>query len=44
MKKRFLIGLALTGLLTLGACNTMRGLGQDLQKVGEKLEDSAARK
>lgn len=28
-----------TGLLT--ACNTMAGAGQDVQKVGEKVEDKA---
>ena len=26
---------------TLSACNTMKGAGQDVQKVGEKVEDSA---
>ncbi|KAF1685984.1 entericidin [Pseudoxanthomonas broegbernensis] len=25
----------------LPACNTMKGAGQDVQKVGEKLEDKA---
>ncbi len=32
--------LALTAL-TLTACNTMQGLGQDIEHGGEKLQDSA---
>jgi len=31
-------------LLNLSACNTVKGLGQDLQKVGEKIEDAAKKK
>jgi predicted small secreted protein len=27
--------------LTLSACNTMSGLGEDIQRGGKKLEDSA---
>jgi entericidin A len=27
--------------LLLAGCNTVRGFGQDVQKVGEKLEDKA---
>ena len=34
--------LALAALLA--GCNTVKGFGQDLQKVGEKLEDSGSRK
>jgi entericidin A len=29
--------------LLLAGCNTMRGLGQDVQKVGDKIEDKAKR-
>lgn len=33
---------ALMGLLVLAAaCNTMEGLGRDIQGVGKKLEDTA---
>jgi predicted small secreted protein len=32
------IGLAL--LLGLAACNTVRGMGQDLKKAGEKIEET----
>ena len=34
----FLVAFS-TGTLT--ACNTMKGAGQDVQKVGEKVEDKA---
>ncbi|MCC2674582.1 MAG: Entericidin EcnA/B family [Ramlibacter sp.] len=27
--------------LLLAGCNTMRGFGQDVQKVGDKIEDKA---
>jgi entericidin A len=39
-----LLALLLISMFSLGAlsaCNTMRGLGQDVQKVGEKVEDKA---
>ena len=29
--------------LLLAGCNTMRGLGQDVQKVGDKIEEKARR-
>jgi predicted small secreted protein len=35
--------LALSFALALAGCNTMRGLGQDVQKVGDKIEDKARR-
>ena len=38
------IALLLLALFTAGslsACNTVRGAGQDVQKVGEKVEDAA---
>ena len=34
-----LLGMSCTGLLT--ACNTMAGVGEDVQDVGEKVEDKA---
>ncbi len=40
------IALLLLALFTAGslsACNTVRGAGQDVQKVGEKMEDGAER-
>lgn len=36
-----LVMLSLFSLSMLSACNTMAGAGQDVQKVGEKLEDKA---
>lgn len=39
-----LIALSMLALFSLGmlsACNTMKGAGQDVQKVGEKVEDKA---
>ncbi|MCL4800887.1 MAG: entericidin A/B family lipoprotein [Burkholderiales bacterium] len=34
-----LAGLMLSG--TLAACNTMEGLGEDIQRGGQKLEEQA---
>ncbi len=41
--KRFLITAMLLGfsLSVLTACNTVAGAGKDVQKVGEKVEESA---
>ena len=36
--------IALSFALILAGCNTVRGFGQDVQKVGDKLEDAASRK
>ena len=36
-----LLLLALLSAGTLTACNTMKGAGQDVQKVGEEVEDAA---
>ncbi|MFD0738920.1 entericidin A/B family lipoprotein [Lysobacter koreensis] len=33
--------LTLFSTATLTACNTMAGAGEDVQKVGEKVEDKA---
>jgi predicted small secreted protein len=34
----------LAALLALPGCNTVKGIGQDLQKVGEKIEDASKKK
>ena len=34
--------LALFSIATLSACNTMEGLGKDVKKLGEKVEDKAS--
>ncbi|MDD2845836.1 MAG: entericidin A/B family lipoprotein [Rhodoferax sp.] len=31
-------------LLVLGGCNTVRGVGQDLQKAGESIEEAVKKK
>ncbi|MEN9435768.1 MAG: Entericidin EcnA/B family [Pseudomonadota bacterium] len=36
--------LTLSCALLLSACNTVKGVGQDIQKAGEKLEDVAKKK
>ncbi|MBK7613982.1 MAG: entericidin A/B family lipoprotein [Vitreoscilla sp.] len=41
MKKLFVI-VATLGLLS--ACNTFEGMGKDIQKAGEKIEDAAKKK
>ena len=42
---KILISLCVfTGVFLLGGCNTVKGVGQDLQKAGEKIEDAARKK
>ncbi len=36
------LGLSLVALLV--GCNTVRGMGQDIQKAGEKIEDVVKKK
>jgi predicted small secreted protein len=36
--------LIVAAMFVLTACNTMQGLGQDVQKVGQKIEEKAERK
>ena len=44
MFKRILAILMLLGTLgTIAGCNTMQGLGQDIERGGEKIQDKAAR-
>ena len=44
MLKKILAILMLLGTLgTIAGCNTMRGLGQDIERGGEKIQDKAAR-
>ncbi len=35
--------VALSFALALAGCNTVKGFGQDLQKVGDKIEEKAKR-
>jgi entericidin A len=43
MKKLSLI-LAAIASLALAGCNTMQGIGKDVQKAGEKIEDASKKK
>ena len=38
MRKFAAIVSLLVGVLALGACNTMRGVGQDIEKGGEAIQ------
>jgi len=42
--KNFARMLVLVSLLGLAACNTLRGVGQDVQKAGAVIEDAAKKK
>ncbi|MFN7695747.1 MAG: entericidin A/B family lipoprotein [Burkholderiales bacterium] len=41
MKRLLLIAFALS---LLSACNTLRGVGQDIKKTGEVIENAATKK
>jgi len=41
MNKIFAVALLIAGVLVLTACNTMEGVGKDVQKSGEKIENAA---
>ena len=44
MLQKILATLMLLGMLgTIAGCNTMQGLGQDIERGGEKIQDKAAR-
>ena len=44
MKRVVAVLLALSFVAALVGCNTVAGAGKDVQKAGEKLEDSAKKK
>lgn len=39
--KKLSIWLILVGLLAINGCNTVKGVGQDLQKAGSTIESAA---
>jgi predicted small secreted protein len=41
MYSRFITALLALATLALAACNTVQGLGHDIERGGEKLQDSA---
>ena len=44
MLRKIVATLMLLGMLgALTGCNTMRGVGQDIERGGEKIQDKAAR-
>ena len=44
MIKKLLFVLAGLSVVLLTACNTIEGMGKDIQKAGEKIEDAAKKK
>jgi len=38
---KIIVALLCTAAFTLAGCNTVKGMGQDLQKAGEKIEGAA---
>jgi predicted small secreted protein len=44
MKSFTVLTALITVALLLSACNTVQGIGQDLKKAGEKIEDAAKKK
>ncbi|MFM1906838.1 MAG: hypothetical protein RLZZ591_515 [Pseudomonadota bacterium] len=42
--KSLLQTVAVVCLFTLAGCNTLKGVGQDVQKAGAVIEDAAKRK
>ena len=39
--KKLTVSLSFILAFVLSGCNTVKGVGQDLQKAGEKIEDAA---
>jgi predicted small secreted protein len=44
MSKLLINVLALCAVLGLSACNTMQGIGKDISKAGDVIEDAAKKK
>ncbi len=42
--KTLTVSIALSFVLALSGCNTVKGVGQDLQKAGETIEDAVKKK
>jgi len=41
MKNWFSLALAVSLALTVSACNTVKGVGRDIESVGEAMEEAA---
>jgi len=44
MKKFWIALMSVLYLAGMAGCNTMEGFGKDMQKAGEKIEESAKKK
>jgi predicted small secreted protein len=44
MKKLITLIAALGAVLSLQACNTIEGMGKDISKAGDKIEEAAKKK
>jgi predicted small secreted protein len=44
MKKLFTLVATIAAVLGLQACNTIEGIGKDVKKAGEVVEDAASKK
>jgi predicted small secreted protein len=44
MKRVLATALLAAFALSISGCNTIKGVGQDVQKAGEKIEDAAKKK
>lgn len=44
MKSLLTLAATLATVLTLSACNTVQGVGKDIQKAGEAIEKSSEKK
>ena len=42
--KLVLLSMIIASVFTLTACNTVEGVGKDVKKVGDKIEDAADKK
>lgn len=40
---KVMMSVLITATLLLAGCNTMHGLGQDVEKVGDKIQDKSAK-
>jgi predicted small secreted protein len=44
MKKLFTVFAVVASVLGLQACNTVEGVGKDISKAGDKIEEAAKKK
>ena len=44
MKKLFTVATLIAAVLGLQACNTIEGMGKDISKAGDKIEEAAKKK